>query len=364
MSVSSCLVNSFIMVLMMGRKQMYLPETSSSSRTGLMSIMNIPLTICCFVLATVSCLPEPTQIPGYTQLSQQQISHLQNRGFGSTKRTFVPTVAYREEDDELYDDDIDSEAESSQDRVPTYVNQNYPIPVRATVQPNLNYPIPVRAAVSKAGYVAATPKYDRRLQQQQYTRGEELEANKLEEEKEEEEPDRLSQLLPQSRFQCNGKNTGYYADEELGCEVFHYCQANAKHSWICPEGFTFHQVNIICVYSENDNICEKSSDYHFVNEYLYKPVNLEEYQHKPNITLRYSDRYYPEQYRSRYEEDDETPVHHQHSVRVTSQPRQQVSPTTLRSHSASHGQIFRSPEEINISLQQRRPPQQHYVNEY
>jgi hypothetical protein len=29
-----------------------------------------------------------------------------------------------------------------------------------------------------------------------------------------------------------------------------------------------------------DNICEKSSQFHFVNEYLYKPVNLEEYQQK------------------------------------------------------------------------------------
>jgi hypothetical protein len=64
-------------------------------------------------------------------------------------------------------------------------------------------------------------------------------------EEEIEEPDRLSLLLPQSKFVCTSKNTGYYADEDLGCEVFHYCQDNAKHSWICPEGFTFHQVKLI-----------------------------------------------------------------------------------------------------------------------
>uniref|UniRef100_A0A0C9QWB2 SMARCD2 protein n=1 Tax=Fopius arisanus TaxID=64838 RepID=A0A0C9QWB2_9HYME len=62
----------------------------------------------------------------------------------------------------------------------------------------------------------------------------------LEEEKD--EPDRLSLLLPQSKFDCINKQTGYYADEDLNCEVFHYCHENAKHSWICPEGFTFHQV--------------------------------------------------------------------------------------------------------------------------
>jgi hypothetical protein len=60
-------------------------------------------------------------------------------------------------------------------------------------------------------------------------------------EKEEEEPDRLTLLLPQSKFDCTAKKTGYYADDGLNCEVFHYCQDNARHSWICPEGFLFHQ---------------------------------------------------------------------------------------------------------------------------
>jgi hypothetical protein len=60
-------------------------------------------------------------------------------------------------------------------------------------------------------------------------------------EKEEEEPDRLTLLLPQSKFDCSAKKTGYYADDGLNCEVFHYCQDNARHSWICPEGFVFHQ---------------------------------------------------------------------------------------------------------------------------
>ncbi|XP_011337995.1 uncharacterized protein LOC105279728 isoform X2 [Ooceraea biroi] len=113
----------------------------------------------------------------------------------------------------------------------------------------------------------------------------------LEEEKE--EPDRLSLLLPQSRFDCVNKQTGYYADEDLNCEVFHYCQDNAKHSWICPEGFTFHQVHLICMPPSGDISCKKSSQYHFVNEYLYKPLNQQEAETKPNVTLRYSERYYP-----------------------------------------------------------------------
>lgn len=64
----------------------------------------------------------------------------------------------------------------------------------------------------------------------------------VEADEEREEPDRLAQLLQQSRFDCVGKQSGYYADQELACEVFHYCQDSVKHSWICPDGFTFHQV--------------------------------------------------------------------------------------------------------------------------
>lgn len=88
----------------------------------------------------------------------------------------------------------------------------------------------------------------------------------------------------------------YYADEGLHCEVFHYCQESQKHSWICPEGFTFHQIHLICMPPATDNICAQSSKYHVVNDYLYKAINMEEHQSKPNVTLRYSERYYPEDF--------------------------------------------------------------------
>lgn len=70
----------------------------------------------------------------------------------------------------------------------------------------------------------------------------------------------------------------------------------------------------------NDNICQQSSKYHIVNEYLYKPVNLQEHQSKPNVTLRYSERYYPENYydNDRYEDEEEAPrqrvQHHRQPV--------------------------------------------------
>ncbi|KAL6254918.1 hypothetical protein P5V15_014260 [Pogonomyrmex californicus] len=197
----------------------------------------------------------------------------------------------------------------------------------------------------------------------------------LEEEKE--EPDRLSLLLPQSRFDCVNKQTGYYADEDLNCEVFHYCQDNAKHSWICPEGFTFHQVHLICMPPSGDISCKKSSEYHFVNEYLYKPLNLQEAETKPNVTLRYSERYYPADiYTDEREVGDyqitptSAPVRRPApQVLVNPQPSlnsistsARLQPTGLPQFRFPVNQVFRSPEEVNIPLQHRRPQsQQHQV---
>ncbi|XP_071530294.1 uncharacterized protein [Panulirus ornatus] len=110
-----------------------------------------------------------------------------------------------------------------------------------------------------------------------------------EDEEEEEEPDRLAILLLNSRFNCLGKNNGYYADEEVECEVFHYCQDSVKHSWLCPQGASFHQVHLICMPRSADNICAKSSKFHFVNDYLYKELDGERGANKT-----YADRYYPE----------------------------------------------------------------------
>ncbi|XP_071440475.1 uncharacterized protein [Hetaerina americana] len=214
----------------------------------------------------------------------------------------------------------------------------------------------------------------RRLPVQQGPRGrpsvtrEELADELPLEEEEEEKPDRLTELLPLSKFNCGGLGTGYYADEGLQCEVFHYCQGGSRHSWICPEGFTFHQVHLICMPPGGDNICQKSSQFHFVNDYLYRPINAEEVQAKPNVTLRYADRYYPENY-ERDEEDGQQPLvfaspqrlpapqqKRPHQALRSQQPLVQlVRPQQQQYQSRNNNQVFHSPEEVNIPLQHRRP---------
>nr|AAL39510.1 LD06965p [Drosophila melanogaster] len=179
-----------------------------------------------------------------------------------------------------------------------------------------------------------------------------------EEEEEVEEPDRLSTLLSKSSFSCTDRNSGYYADESLSCEVFHYCQESQKHSWICPEGFTFHQIHLICMPPSHDNICKQSSKYHIVNNYLYKPINLQEHQSKPNVTLRYSERYFPENYyeHERYDDEEEQlpaaprpRIQQQHHQQQHQQPQQQ------------HRQVlaYQQPQQQPQVRVQYQQPQQH-----
>lgn len=85
---------------------------------------------------------------------------------------------------------------------------------------------------------------------------------------------------------------------------------------------------------------------------------------RPNATLRYHDRYYPDNYRSgqehesyyqQAEEQEEQPRQQQVLLAqrrpVQQIPEQQVYATQVR----PRPQVFRSPEEVNIPLQHRRP---------
>lgn len=195
------------------------------------------------------------------------------------------------------------------------------------------------------------PQQQHQAQQQGKKQLTKKQREQLEEELEEEEPDHLALLLEKSQFTCNSRTTGYYADDTVGCQVFHYCQDNTKHSWICPEGATFHQVHLICMPPSDENICEQSAKYHFVNDYLYKPINMEEHQSKPNVSLRYHERYFPENFYTddRQEYDEErAPVRHQPKPVTRTQSQQS-------GYRQQQQNAYRSPDDINISLQQRRP---------
>lgn len=132
--------------------------------------------------------------------------------------------------------------------------------------------------------------------------------------------------------------------------------------------YNFFKVHLICMPPSSDNICKQSSQFHFVNEYLYRPINAEEAQTKPNVTLRYADRYYPENFYEEGEEHQGPPASQRAKQQHQQQQQQQQTlrpgpPPQFRQPITN--QVFHSPEEVNIPLQHRRPvpnspPQRNY----
>merc|ERR1719189_2262554 len=66
---------------------------------------------------------------------------------------------------------------------------------------------------------------------------------------------------PETAFSCSGQLPGgYYADEEAECQVFHVCgAAEAKHSFLCPNGTIFNQAYFICDWWFNVDCAESAA---------------------------------------------------------------------------------------------------------
>ncbi|XP_004923319.2 mucin-2 [Bombyx mori] len=52
--------------------------------------------------------------------------------------------------------------------------------------------------------------------------------------------------IPSTEFNCKNVPTGYYADLETDCQVFHICDTSRKISFLCPNGTIFSQSHLIC----------------------------------------------------------------------------------------------------------------------
>ncbi|KRT80783.1 Carbohydrate-binding protein, partial [Oryctes borbonicus] len=52
--------------------------------------------------------------------------------------------------------------------------------------------------------------------------------------------------IPKTSFSCKKVESGYYADLETSCQVFHICNGGAKISFLCPNGTIFQQSDLIC----------------------------------------------------------------------------------------------------------------------
>ncbi|XP_017776980.1 PREDICTED: mucin-5AC [Nicrophorus vespilloides] len=72
--------------------------------------------------------------------------------------------------------------------------------------------------------------------------------------------------IPRTTFSCKEVESGYYADLETDCQVFHICNEGVKVSFLCPNGTIFQQSDLICDWwfkvncTNSPNLYEESAE--------------------------------------------------------------------------------------------------------
>merc|ERR1712002_149046 len=78
-----------------------------------------------------------------------------------------------------------------------------------------------------------------------------------------------------SSFSCEGRIYGYYADEDLACQIFHVCEPVAypdgrtetiMHNFFCPNQTVFDQSLLVCNHNVDAIPCSESANFYFRNE--------------------------------------------------------------------------------------------------
>lgn len=68
--------------------------------------------------------------------------------------------------------------------------------------------------------------------------------------------------MPKTGFSCEGRSTGYYADVESGCQVYHMCDGLGRQfSYTCPNATLFQQRMMICDHWYMVNCSKAVEDY-------------------------------------------------------------------------------------------------------
>ncbi|XP_055382890.1 mucin-2 isoform X2 [Condylostylus longicornis] len=110
-------------------------------------------------------------------------------------------------------------------------------------------------------------------------------------------------------FSCQGRSTGYYADIETGCQVYHMCDGLGRQfSYSCPNTTLFQQRMLICDHWYMVNCSRAESDYdaNLLIGQKDKPFVPDDEQHlrtpRPDLLDRpYAPDYSGESFRNQYE---------------------------------------------------------------
>ncbi|CAL1686902.1 unnamed protein product [Lasius platythorax] len=71
------------------------------------------------------------------------------------------------------------------------------------------------------------------------------------------------------RFTCEGMPTGFYADVDYNCKIFHVCENSGDgFPVICANNTVFDQKQRICTDEENID-CQHAHEWYYLNELIY-----------------------------------------------------------------------------------------------
>merc|ERR1712002_444559 len=79
----------------------------------------------------------------------------------------------------------------------------------------------------------------------------------------------------QSSFSCEGRIYGFYANEELNCQIFHVCepvsypdgrQETIQYNFFCGNQTVFDQSLLVCNHVADAIPCSESSSFHSINQ--------------------------------------------------------------------------------------------------
>ncbi|KAL0126199.1 hypothetical protein PUN28_004965 [Cardiocondyla obscurior] len=78
--------------------------------------------------------------------------------------------------------------------------------------------------------------------------------------------------VPWTRFACEWRYPGYYADPEAGCQAYHVCQRGGrKDSFLCPNGTLFNQERLVCTWWHTVD-CSRAASFYSINEAVAKAM--------------------------------------------------------------------------------------------
>jgi|ERR1712168_960148 len=78
-----------------------------------------------------------------------------------------------------------------------------------------------------------------------------------------------------SSFSCEGRIYGFYANEELNCQIFHVCEPleypdgrteTVQYNFFCPNQTQFDQSLLVCNHVTDAIPCNESGDWLYRNE--------------------------------------------------------------------------------------------------